>query len=181
MRGFPSRSRPSRPPSDALGGPVGSAIGGRGCGPRSGTRHGLRIALLLAATAALVMAFAPAATSQAPVTLLPKKGGLKQKFVVKFRAPLAAVDSADEFYVVDVRGPRGCRQVMEFTMDDVAAGERVVLRLTPRDDIFPLGRRSRWCPGRYSGVVVWCPCADGDTRDEQLVGRVSFRVLRRKA
>ena len=178
MKRFPTPSKHSPSPSSGRRGGSDTTTG-KGRGGSFRWRHNARAAVLLAASTAVVMAFAPAATSQAPVSVSPKKGGLKKKFLVSFDAPLAAVDSAGEFYVAEVRGPRGCREVLELTYGDVSAGEHVVLALTPRGDIRPFGRRSRWCPGRYSGRVVWCPCADGDAREDQFVGRISFRVRRR--
>ena len=106
----------------------------------------------------------------------PRVGGVRTSFFVSFRAPFAA-GRAGSFYDVTLRGPGRCRRVFDATLGPIRRGERVVLRLTP-STIEPLGTRRRWCPGRYRGVIEFCPCAQGDPRPIRVLGRVSFRVTK---
>ena len=132
----------------------------------------LRAALVIMA---LGVATVAAAQPYGVRGVYPEVSGVRTTFTVSFRAPFAA-NRAGTFYDVTLRGPGRCRHVFEATLGRVRRGERVVIRLTP-SSIEPLRTRRRWCPGRYRGVLEFCPCAQGDPRPIRVLARVSFRVV----
>jgi hypothetical protein len=104
----------------------------------------------------------------------PSVGGPTTTFRVVFTAPFSA-DGDDTDYTLEGVGPRRCASLFEFTTGPIRRGERVVLRLTPSDDIFiPEGGRARWCRGAYVGVVYY----SNFSGTNRFIGTFSFGVGR---
>jgi hypothetical protein len=104
----------------------------------------------------------------------PRVGTPTTTFRVVFSAPFAA-DGEDTDYFLEGVGPRRCPGLFEVTSGSVRRGDRVVLRLTPSDDIFiPAGGRDRWCRGAYVGLVYYSNLLGSD----RYIGSFSFGVGR---
>jgi hypothetical protein len=129
---------------------------------RLGVMAGLLVACLFVA---------PAAEAKYGLKVSPRVGGPRTVFKVSFVAPIA-VDGAESEYWLEGIGPPLCPALIEFS-GRAGRGKRVVLRLTPRDDLSPftnVRRVVRWCRGTYVGVVY----LSNDT--DFLIGRFRFRV-----
>jgi hypothetical protein len=109
-----------------------------------------------------------------PFKFGPSSGGTNTTFTVQFTAGLNEHGTTD-FYIVDISGPQGCRDVEAFTTEDATAGQLVTLRVDP-SGITPLGKARQWCVGDYSGSVYFCYCAPNDPRPNVPVGRFGFAV-----
>ncbi len=120
---------------------------------------------VLALLATLVFSVA---ADQANAKIAPRVGTPTTTFRVSFTAPFAA----DDGYVLRGVGPRRCPSFFESTGPS-DRGERVVMRLTPRD-VFLRDRR-RWCRGSYVAYVYSIAVED---RAETLVGYFRFGVGR---
>jgi hypothetical protein len=133
---------------------------------RLGVMAGLLVACLFVA---------PAAEAKYGLKVSPWVGGPRAVFKVSFVAP-AAVDGRETDYYLDAIGPPPCPAIFEFS-GRAARGKRVVMRLTPRDDLSPFANVPgvvRWCRGSYVGVVYL-----KYTREDEpnlLLGRIRFRV-----
>jgi hypothetical protein len=102
----------------------------------------------------------------------PRVGKPTTAFVVSFKAPYAADGDVREYFL-DAIGPPKCAQLFDFSGRAIL-GQRERLRLTPQDVALPTFR-SRWCRGRYVGVVTY----DDDTKPNSAptyIGYVRFRV-----
>ena len=107
--------------------------------------------------------------------VFPRVGTPTTTFRVTFTAPLAT-DGDETDYTLEGVGPRRCASLFEFTTRPTRRGDRVVLRLTPSDDIYiPSGGRERWCRGAYVGLVYFANNVSGPDR---YVGSFSFGVGR---
>ena len=149
-----------------------------GLQPRRPTRlvTGLAACSLFAASLALWLP--GAAGAQRDVLLGSATGGTKASFTVQFTAELSERGTAEQpldFYVVNISGPPGCREVHAYTTENVTAGQLVTLRVAP-SNIKPFGEARQWCVGRYSGSVYFCYCERGDPRPNVPVGSVGFTV-----
>jgi hypothetical protein len=103
----------------------------------------------------------------------PSVGTTTTTFRVTFSAPFRA-NGDDTEYTLEAVGPRRCASVFEIS-GSVRRGDRVVMRLTPSDDILIPDRiHRRWCRGAYVGYVYYTS-ADLDFR---LIGYFSFGVGR---
>ena len=74
-------------------------------------------------------------------------------FRVVFTAPHRS-NGDDTWYEVDGVGPRGCPSIYEVTNRRIRRGDRVVMRLTPLNDLY-LNTRETWCLGSYVGYVYF--------------------------
>jgi hypothetical protein len=104
------------------------------------------------------------------------KRGLRgrETVTVSFAAPVA-ISRFDAHFQQTLSGPTGgdCRQRLpggyNATTRNIDAGERVEFALKPRNAL-----RKEWCPGRYSGRVLY---KDGSTGSQgRLVGAFEFSV-----
>ncbi len=103
--------------------------------------------------------------------LFPTVGTPTTTFRVTFSAPFRT-NGDDTDYTLEGVGPRGCPNVFEFTTRPIRRGERVVMRLTPFDDLYFNTRRT-WCRGSYVGYVYFV----GESED-RIVGYFRFGVGR---
>jgi hypothetical protein len=134
-----------------------------------------RLWLSLIASVALMMAVSLPAEARYGLRVTPSVGKPTTTFKVSFRAPLAAV-GAESDYVLEGIGPPGCASIFEYR-ETARRGERVVLRLTPDDDILlPERLHRRWCRGSYVAVVYWSSETGAET--DRLLGVLSFGVGR---
>jgi len=85
--------------------------------------------------------------------LFPSVGTPTTTFRVSFAAPFRA-DGEDTSYELEAVGPRGCPSIYEYTRGRVGRGDRVVMKLTPLDDLY-LNTRRTWCRGSYVGYVYY--------------------------
>jgi hypothetical protein len=104
----------------------------------------------------------------------PRVGRIRTTFRVTFTAPFRA-NGRDTDYLLEAVGPPNCASVFEFT-GPVSRGEKVVMRLTPADDIVLPGFRRRWCRGTYVGYVYY---QTPGTQPNRFIGYFSFGVGRR--
>ena len=104
--------------------------------------------------------------------VFPRVGTPTTTFRVAFNAPYPA-DGDATYYSLEAVGPRRCANVFEFTGSTVSL-DRVVLKLTPSDDLY-FGNRRRWCRGSYVGYVYYTSPAD---LPDRLIGYFSFGVGR---
>ena len=103
--------------------------------------------------------------------VFPRVGTPATTFRVAFTAPFRG--GVDE-YTLEAVGPRRCPSVFEFPRGLVRRGDRVVMRLTPSDDLYFRSRR-RWCRGTYVGYVSYTPPA---SLSDRVIGYFSFGVGR---
>jgi hypothetical protein len=135
----------------------------------------MRITRVLLVTALAIASVSALTTSAAEAKyrfrLTPHVGRSTTTFKAIFRAPLAT-DGLDTDYYLEAVGPPACPSIFELS-GAVQAGQRVVLRLTPADDIM-ITYRKRWCRGSYIGYVYW----SGPDSDK-MIGYFRFGVGRR--
>jgi hypothetical protein len=135
----------------------------------------MRITRLLLVTALALASVFALATSAAEAKygfrLTPHVGRSNTTFKAIFRAPLAT-DGSDTDYYLEGVGPPACPSLFELS-GAVQAGQRVVLRLTPSNDIMITYRR-RWCRGSYIGYVYW-----SGLDSDKMIGYFRFGVGRR--
>ena len=125
--------------------------------------------VVLVAMAGLAMAV-PALGAKYDFQVSPSVGTPRTTFKVSFRAPFSA-DGIRRSYDLSAIGPPGCVQVYEFA-SRVRRGRRVVMRLTPLDDILlPTRLITRWCRGAYVGYVDFT-----GPRRSLVIGTFSFGV-----
>jgi hypothetical protein len=105
--------------------------------------------------------------------LFPQVGTTATTFRATFKAPFRT-DGNRSDYTLEAVGPRPCASLFEFTTAPTRRGQRVVLELTPFDDLY-FGFRRRWCPGGYVGYVFYS--APG-LQPDRLIGYFSFGVER---
>ena len=101
--------------------------------------------------------------------VLPRVGTPATTFRVAFTAPFRG---SEDDYTLEAVGPRRCPSVYEYNRGEVRRGDRVVMRLTPSDDLYFRSRR-RWCRGTYVGYVYY----PGLVYD-RVIGYFSFGVGR---
>jgi hypothetical protein len=106
-------------------------------------------ALTVMAIPAVASASGP---SNARITVKPRTGSVKTRFVVSFRAPQRSgrLGSFQRHYVLDAAGPAGadhCVSRISVNAPDSAANVRVRVTLNPTR----VG--GRWCVGRFHGKV----------------------------
>lgn len=111
----------------------------------------------------------------------PKVGKTRATFVAHFLAPYATAELADggsQFYYYDGRGPAQCRRFgLGESGVEHRVGDRVRLSMTP--DSIGTGKRTTWCPGRYTGKVYWYEVTKrGLVVRQHSVGRIAFEVRR---
>jgi hypothetical protein len=131
------------------------------------------VRLLLITALALVSALAlttTAAEAKYGFRLTPHVGKSRTTFKAIFTAPLATDGEWTDYYLEAV-GPPACASIFELS-GAVQAGQRVVLRLTPSNDIM-ITNRLRWCRGSYVGYVYW----SGEDFDK-MIGYFRFGVGR---
>jgi hypothetical protein len=134
-----------------------------------------RLCFSLIAVAALIMVGAVPAEARYGLRVTPTVGGPATTFKVSFRAPRAAVGS-DSDYLLEGIGPPGCAQLFEYR-ETARRGERIVMRLTPDDDILlPARITHRWCRGSYVALVYWS--SESGAQTDQLIGVLGFGVGR---
>ena len=104
--------------------------------------------------------------------VVPRVGTPTTTFRVAFTAPFRTDGDAND-YTLEGIGPTRCAVLFEFTFSPTRRGDKVVMRLTPGDDLL-FGSRRRWCLGSYVGVVYHSP----DVGDDKLIGWFSFGVGR---
>ena len=137
---------------------------------RAVLRQGIVLALLLGLPAA--------AEAHHDLRLDAQGKGSKASFTIQFTAHLSERGAAPgrlDFYIADIRGPRGCREVSATTIAPTRAGAIAAMRLTP-SAIKPFGKARQWCPGRYRGSVAFCFCTPGDPRPSVPVGSFQFLI-----
>jgi hypothetical protein len=103
----------------------------------------------------------------------PRVGAAATTFRATFNAPFRA-DGNETDYVLEGVGPRRCASLFEFT-GPVRRGQRVVMRLTPADDILLPSVRRRWCRGSYVGYVYY---QTPGFQPNRFIGYFSFGVGR---
>jgi hypothetical protein len=133
------------------------------------------VAALLTPATAGAQAVTGGSAAQAPkydFRVFPRVGTPTTTFRATFKAPFPA-DGVNTDYTLEGVGPRRCASVFEFSLGRVRRGDRVVLVLTPDDDLF-LRSRPRWCPGSYVGYVYYA----GPGFRTPLIGYFSFGVGR---
>jgi hypothetical protein len=136
------------------------------------------VAALLTAATAGAQAFTGGGAGQAPESakygfrVFPRVGTPATTFRVTFTAPFPA-DGRNTDYTLEGVGPPRCASLFEFSQGRTRRGDRVVLTLTPDDDLF-LRIRPRWCPGSYVGYVYHA----GPAFRTPLIGYFSFGVGR---
>lgn len=135
------------------------------------------VARLAVATALVVggalVASAPVAEARYGFKFGPLMGTPKTTFKATFRAPLP-VNGIDTDYHLEAIGPRRCLSIFELT-GEKPRGRRIVMRLTPADDILiPARTRRRWCRGSYVGFVIYSSLSGTD----RVIGSFSFGVGR---
>jgi hypothetical protein len=118
-----------------------------------GTKRTAAAIISILAIAAGTQAPAAAAQEGAGLKAFPRIGKPRTIFRVSFTAPFAA-NGRNTDYLLEAVGPRNCASVFEFS-GPVERGEKVVMRLTPFDDIVLPGIRRRWCRGSYVGYVYY--------------------------
>jgi hypothetical protein len=136
------------------------------------------VAAILAAATAGAQAVTDGSSGQAPQAakydfrVFPRVGTPATTFRVTFTAPFPA-DGRNTDYSLEGVGPPRCASLFEFSTGRTRRGDRVVLTLTPDDDLF-LMSRPRWCPGSYIGYVYYA----GPGFRTPLIGYFSFGVGR---
>ena len=92
--------------------------------------------------------------------MFPSIGTPTTAFRVTFSAPFRA-DGDATTYELEAVGPRGCPSVYEYlprkgalSSGLIRRGDRVVMRLTPFDDLY-LNDCRTWCRGSYVGYVYY--------------------------
>ena len=132
---------------------------------RLGVMAGLLVACLFVA---------PAAEAKYGFKVSPRVGGPRTVFKVSFVAPVE-VDGFEEDYWLEGIGPPLCPVLFE-TSGRERSGKRVVMPLTPHDDLSSftnIPRVDRWCRGTYVGVVYF---TDDTSVNDSIIGRFRFRV-----
>jgi hypothetical protein len=143
------------------------------CTAQNTLRKRARLCLLLLA-AALVPGGSDAQANggeKYDFRVFPTVGTPTTTFRATFSAPFRANDE-DTWYALEAVGPRGCPSVFEVTGRQIRRGDRVVMGLTPLDDLF-LNTRRTWCRGSYVGYVYFF----GETQD-RIIGYFRFGVGR---
>ena len=103
----------------------------------------------------------------------PTIGTTTTTFRVTFSAPFRT-DGVETDYTLEATGPRRCPNIFEFTLLPIRRGERVVMRLTPFDDLYFNYRRT-WCRGSYVGYVYYTAPID---KPDKVIGYFRFGVGR---
>ena len=97
----------------------------------------------------------------------PTVGTPTTTFRVSFSAPFRTYRGNSD-YTLEGVGPRGCPSLFDIVGRVVCRGERVVIRLTPFEDLY-FNSRATWCRGSYVGYVY------NDDRD-RVIGYFRFGV-----
>ena len=105
--------------------------------------------------------------------MFPTVGKPTTSFRVTFTAPFRT-DGNETYYTLEAVGPRRCPNVFEFTLNPTRRGDRVVMRLTPFDDLYFNTRRT-WCRGGYVGYVYYSAPID---EPDKVIGYFRFGVER---
>jgi hypothetical protein len=101
--------------------------------------------------------------------VVPSVGRPTTTFRVSFTAPFRTYRGNSD-YTLEGVGPSRCPSLFDFVGRVVRRGERVVIRLTPFEDLF-FNTRSTWCLGSYVGYVY------NDDRN-RVIGYFRFGVER---
>jgi len=104
--------------------------------------------------------------------VFPSVGTPTTTFRVSFAAPYRTYRGNSD-YTLEGVGPRRCPSLFDFVGRVVRRGDRVVIRLTPLEDLF-FNSRATWCRGSYVGYVY------NDDRD-RVIGYFRFGVDRAPA
>jgi hypothetical protein len=83
--------------------------------------------------------------------VFPSVGTPTTTFRVSFTAPFRTYRGNSD-YTLEGVGPRRCPSLFDFFGRVVRRGDRVVIRLTPFEDLF-FNSRTTWCRGSYVGYV----------------------------
>ncbi len=130
-------------------------------------------------------ALAAAATSSIRVTVTPKAGQTRTKFVVSFKAPASTDGSSTTHrYTVSAstssgastNSASGCVSTASKAITSATAGERVQVKIKP-------GSSGAWCTGTYKGLVretTTPKCSPGEACPMYIaiatIGTFDFRV-----
>jgi hypothetical protein len=104
--------------------------------------------------------------------IFPTVGTPTTTFRVSFTAPFRTYRGNSD-YTLEGVGPRRCPSLYDFVGRVVRRGDRVVIRLTPSEDLF-FSTRPTWCLGSYVGYVY------NDDRN-RVIGYFRFGVERAPA
>jgi hypothetical protein len=122
-----------------------------------------------------------ASGSSGAARVIPRVGGPRETFIVRFRSPYATYGDFEEgaaaYFEVQVRGPRPCRT----EGSDLISSER----FEPGDSVvmlISLLRRTRWCHGRYR---AWIDYVRDNSRGteilrQRVLSNLAFKVVNRQ-